>query len=180
MKQDGSSHLELAPSDTSGPAEEDVPLSRFGDWLLMLAAGAIMIGWVIRRFDRWLHEPPGAALRRLAQAGGVEPDEAVTMLQEYGFEVLSGKHRVALGVVVDDGPAQATRLYFDYLASKEDKYYLVKLDRARQPLEWTASALRERLLVYALLFPDCEGIIVANPKDKLLRTVRFQLEDGDG
>jgi hypothetical protein len=47
-------------------------------------------------------------------------------------------------------------------------------------LEWTASGLRERLLVYALLFPDCEGIIVANLQDKLLRTVRFQLEDGDG
>ncbi|TJY44439.1 hypothetical protein E5161_03410 [Cohnella pontilimi] len=154
-------------------------MSRFGDWLLMLTAAGVMVWWLIRWFDRWLHEPPGAKLRRLAQAGGVEPDEAVSLLQEHGYEVLSGKHRVPLGVVVDEGPVQPTRLYFDYLASKDDKYYLVKLERARQPMDWTASGLRERLLVYALLFPDCEGLIVANPKDKLLRTVRFQLEDGD-
>jgi hypothetical protein len=139
-----------------------------------------MILWLVRRFDRWLHEPPGARLRRLAQNGGVLPDEAVTLLQESGYEVLSGKHRIPLGVAVDDGPVQATRLYFDYLVSKEDKYYLVKLERVRQPMDWTASGLRERLLAYALLFPDCEGIIVADPKDKLIRTVRFQVEDGEG
>jgi hypothetical protein len=154
-------------------------VSRMGDWLLLLAGAAAIVWWLVRRFDRWLHEPPGVRLRRLAQAGRVEPDDTVLLLQEAGYEVLSGKHRVPLGVVVDDGPVQATRLYFDYLACKEDKYYLVKLERARQPLDWTASGLRERLLVYALLFPECEGIIVADPKDKLLRTVRFQVEDGD-
>lgn len=137
-----------------------------------------MAWWVVRRIDRWLHEPPGARLRRLAQDGGVIPDEAVTLLQESGFEVLTGKHRIPLGVKVDEEPSMTTRLYFDYLVSKEDKYYLVKLERTRQPIEWTASGLRERLLPYALLFPDCEGIIVADPKEKRVRTVRFQVEDG--
>lgn len=154
-------------------------MSRFGDWLLLLAGAAVALWWVVRRFDRWLHEPPGVRLRRLAQKGGVAEDDTVALLRESGFEVLSGKHRIPLGVSVDDGPAQPTRLFFDYLASKEDKYYLVKLERARQPLDWTASGLRERLLVYALLFPDCAGIIVADPKDKLVRTVRFQVEDDE-
>ncbi|MBW5446764.1 hypothetical protein GE107_11895 [Cohnella sp. CFH 77786] len=154
-------------------------MGRFGDWLLLLLAAGFSVWWLLRRFDRWLHEPPGKRLRRLAQHGGVVPDEAVALLQENGFEVLSGKHRIPLGVAVDDGPVQTTRLYFDYLVCKEDKYYLVKLERARQPMDWTASGLRERLLAYALLFPDCEGIIVADPKDKLVRTVRFQVEDDE-
>lgn len=155
-------------------------MSRFGDWLLLLLGAGVTVWWLARRFDRWLHEPPGVRLRRLAQSSSVVQDDTVLLLQERGYEVLSGKHRIPLGVVVDEGPVQATRLYFDYLAVKDDKYYLVKLERTRQPMEWTASGLRERLLAYALLFPDCEGIIVADPKDRTVRTVRFQVEDGDG
>ncbi|MFD0670521.1 hypothetical protein [Cohnella sp. GCM10027633] len=154
-------------------------MDKLGDVLIMLIAAGVMVWWIIRRLDRWLHEPPGSRLRKLAKAGGVEPDAAVELLQEHGFDVLSGKHRVPLGVKVDDGPMQPTRLYFDYLAAKEHKYYLVKLERARQPTEWTASGLRERLLVFALLFPDCEGIVIADPGEKQVRTVRFKVEDGD-
>lgn len=154
-------------------------MERFGDWLIMLLAAGIMIGWVLRRLRRWLHDPPGARLRKLAQAGMVEENEAVELLREHGFEVLSGKHRVPLGVALDEGPAQSTRLYFDYLAVREDRYYLVKLERARQPIDWTASGLRERFLVFQLLFPDCYGIVVADPGEKWVRTVRFQVKDGD-
>jgi len=154
-------------------------LSRFGDWLLLLAGAAVAIWWLARRFDHWLHEPPGVKLRRMAQNGVVPEDETAALLRDNGFEVLSGKHRIPLSVIVDGAPAQATRLFFDYLAEKEDKYYLVKLERARQPTDWTASGLRERLLVYALLFPDCDGIVVADPKDKFVRTVRFQVRDDE-
>jgi hypothetical protein len=154
-------------------------LNRLGDGLIMLIAAGLMVWWIIRRFDRWLHEPPGSRLRKLALAGGVTSDEAVDLLQEHGFEVLSGKHRIPLGVVVDEEPSMATRLYFDYLALKEHKYYLVKLDRERQPFEWTASSLRERLLVYVLLFPDCEGVVIVNVKEKGLKIVRFKVEAGD-
>jgi hypothetical protein len=154
-------------------------MSRFGDWLLLLCAAGALVWILVRRLDRWLHEPPDARLRRLAQHGGVVPDDAVALLTQHGYEVLTGKHRIPLGVTVDDDPSMRTRLYFDYLASKDDRFYLVKLERSRQPTEWTASGLRERLLVYALLFPGCEGIVVADPKGGWVRTVRFHVEDGD-
>jgi hypothetical protein len=152
-------------------------LDRFGDWIIILVAAGFMVWWVLRRFDRWLHEPPGSKLRKLALAGGVEHDETTQLLQEHGYEVLSGKHRIPLGVVVDEGPVMPTRLYFDYLVIKENKYYLVKMDRPRQPMDWTASGLRERLLVYALLFPDCEGMVIVIPQDQQLKIVRFKVED---
>ncbi|MBB6692955.1 hypothetical protein H7B90_16225 [Cohnella xylanilytica] len=155
-------------------------MAQFGDWIVFLVAVGLLLWWIWRRFDNWLHAPPGYRIRKLAKAGGVEPDETVDLLEENGYEVLSGKHRIPLAVSIDEGPLQPTRLFFDYLAVKEDKYYLVKLDKSRMPLEWTASGLRERLLVYALLFPECEGIIVADPKDRLVRTVRFKVEDENG
>jgi hypothetical protein len=145
----------------------------------MLAAASIMGWWVLRRLDRWLHEPPGSRLRQLAAAGGVEEDDIVRLLREFDYEVLSGKHRIPLRVAVDGQPSMSTRLYFDYLAAKENKYYLVKLDRARQRMEWTASALRERLLVYALMFPDCEGILMVLPQEQQIKIVRFKVEDGE-
>ncbi|TVY04463.1 hypothetical protein [Cohnella terricola] len=153
-------------------------MDSIGDWIIMLAAASLMGWWVVRRFDRWLHEPPGSRLRKLALAGGVDEDDNVLSLREQGYEVLSGKHRIPLGVVIDDGPTMPTRLYFDYLAVKEDKYYLVKLERSRQPMEWTASGLRERLLAYALLFPDCEGIVIVHSQERQIKTVRFKVEDG--
>jgi len=150
-----------------------------GDWIIMLAAAAVMGWWIVRRFDRWLHEPPNARLRKLALAGGVEEDDYVRLLRDNDFEVLSGKHRIPLGVSVDGGPAKSTRLYFDYLAKKDEKYYLVKVDKPRQPFEWTSSGLRERLFVYALLFPDCEGIAIVLPQERQIRTVRFKVEAGE-
>ncbi|MFC5467874.1 hypothetical protein ACFPPD_04025 [Cohnella suwonensis] len=154
-------------------------MEKFGDGLLIMIAAGLIVWWAIRRFDRWLHEPPGSRLRKLAQAGGVERDDAVELLEDQGFEVLSGKHRIPLGVVVGDEPSMPTRLYFDYLVSRDDKYYLVKLDRPRQPILWTASGLREKLLPYALLFPDCEGIVVASAQERQVKIVRFKVEAGE-
>ncbi|REK66035.1 hypothetical protein [Cohnella laeviribosi] len=152
-------------------------MERFGDWLLFLTAAGLLLLWLWRRFNLWLLEPPNARLRRLANAGEVEPSEAVALLEEQGFEVLSGKHRIPLRVAVDDQPSQPTRLYFDYLAQKDHKYYLVKMERWRNPMEWTASGLRERLLPYALLFPESDGIVVVDLKERIVRTVRFKVED---
>ncbi|WEK55609.1 MAG: hypothetical protein P0Y55_06055 [Candidatus Cohnella colombiensis] len=154
-------------------------MQKFGDGLIMVIAAGIMVWWVWRRFDRWLHEPPGARLRKLASEGNVVPDDTVALLEQHGYDTLTGKHKVPLGVIVDNGSVQRTQLFFDYLAQKDQKYYLVKLERARKPTEWTASGLRERFLVYALLFPDCEGIIVVDPQDRLVRTIRFKVEDDD-
>jgi hypothetical protein len=155
-------------------------MDRFGDGVIILAASAIMIWWVIRRLDRWLHEPPGSRLRKLAQIGGsVEEDDTVLLLQEHGYEVLSGKHRIPLGVILDDGPVKHTHPYFDFLVSKEDKYYLVKAERAGQPVDWTANGLRDKYLLFVLLFPDCEGIVIVESEGQQLRTVRFKVGDGE-
>lgn len=150
-----------------------------GDWVIMIAAAGLMGWWVLRRFGRWLREPPDKRLRKLAIAGGVEPDDTVDLLKEHGFQVLSGKHRITLGVTVDDSAVMPTRLYFDYLASRNDKFYLVKAERARQPTDWTASGLREKLLVYALLYPDCEGVVITDLQLRQVRTVRFKVGDGE-
>ena len=155
-------------------------MAKFGDWFVFLVAIFLLLWWIWHRFYRWLHEPPGYRLRKLSKAGNVEPDETVDLLEQNGYEVVSGKHRIPLGVRIDDGSLQATRLYFDYIAVKDNQYYLVKMEKARMPTEWTASGLRDRLLVYALLFPECEGIVIADPREQWIRIVRFKVEDDNG
>ncbi|THF75895.1 hypothetical protein [Cohnella fermenti] len=152
-------------------------MSQLGDGFVFVIVVILLLWWLVHRFNRWLHAPPSLRLRRLAQDGPVDADESVVWLETCGYEVLSGKHRIPLAVAVDDGPMQATRLYFDYLVQKDDCYYLVKIDRARKPIEWTPSGLRDRLLAFTLMFPECEGIVIADPKGQTIHTVRFKVED---
>jgi hypothetical protein len=150
-------------------------VERIGDWILIFLAVLFFAWLALRRFRNWLREPPGIRLRRLARRKSYvdEDEEPVRQLREAGYNVLGGKHRIPFGVSVDGAPAQPTRLYFDYLAEKDDKFYIVKLERPKNPLDWTPSGLRERLLPYALLFPDCEAILVVDPIGRRIRTVRF-------
>ncbi|CAM3785655.1 hypothetical protein COLU111180_08300 [Cohnella lubricantis] len=155
-------------------------MAKFGDWFVFLTAVFLLLWWIGHRIYRWLHEPPGYRLRKLARSGSVEPDETVELLERHGYDAVSGKHRIPLGVRIDDGTMQSTRLYFDYIAVKDNQYYLVRTERSRMPIEWTASGLRDRLLVYALLFPECEGILIAHPREQWVRLVRFKVEDDNG
>lgn len=170
----------VRPCSAVGRSGGGCAVERIGDWLLIVLMACLALWWSLRRFRRWLHEPPGIRLRRLVGRGIVDEDEEpVRQLREAGYNVLGGKHRIPFGVSVDGAPAQPTRLYIDYVAEKDNKFYVVKLERAKRPLEWTPSGLRERLLPYALLFPDCEGILVVDPPARRIRTVRFTAEEED-
>ncbi|WP_235680373.1 hypothetical protein [Paenibacillus albicereus] len=145
---------------------------------LVMVVSALLIGyWAYRAFYNWLHEPKG--LKRLVLGRGeiLAPDDPhVLFLESHGYEVISGKHRVPL--VVDlDGKEMSSRLYVDYVAVRNGDMYAVKLMRERQPLDWTGSGLRDRLLVFHLLLPELEGILLIDTEDNKIRTVKFELNE---
>ncbi|MGG4033653.1 hypothetical protein ABEV74_08085 [Paenibacillus cisolokensis] len=145
----------------------------YGDWIVMVLAGGLIAIWIYRGLYRWLHSPPAA--RRLVLGEGAEilaDDENVQLLERHGYQVISGKHRVPLHIEVDGAPMES-RLYIDYIAEQDGKTYIVKTARDRMPIDWTGSGLRDRLLVYALLLPECEGVLYTDAKEGTVRVVTF-------
>ncbi|AJY77248.1 hypothetical protein [Paenibacillus beijingensis] len=147
------------------------------DGLVMIAASVLVLYWIYRALYHWLHEP--RAVNRLILGSGepLEPDdEAVLLLESCGYAVSSGKHRLPIELELDGKPLQS-RIYVDYIAEKDGLMYAVKMARERQPMNWTGSGLRDRLLVYSLLLPQMEGILVVDMRDGSVRMVKFLLDN---
>ncbi|QYR19992.1 hypothetical protein KZ483_19245 [Paenibacillus sp. sptzw28] len=150
-------------------------MGKYGDWFVMLIAGSLIVFWLYRVFYRWLHEPPGLHSKLLlSEAEDVrEDDENVLFLEQAGYEVTHGKYRVPITIDLD-GQILQSRLFIDLIAEKDGKHYIVKTARDRMPIDWTGSGVRDRLLVYALLMPESEGILFVDQKERTIRTITFR------
>jgi len=150
------------------------------DWLIMLVTGVLLAVWLYRRFYVWLHEPPAGRIYLLGEGGELAPDdEHIRFLEEAGYEVMSGKHRVPIMIGLDGQPLRS-RLFIDYVVEKDGKTYLVKTARERMPMDWTGSGVRDRLFMYALLIPSAAGILFIDSKEKSIRTITFIIGEPHG
>ncbi|MNP64601.1 hypothetical protein D3C76_1601090 [compost metagenome] len=69
-------------------------------------------------------------------------------------------------------------MFIDYVALDEDgAIYLVKTARKRMPLEWTGSSLRDRLLPFFLLYPDCAGMLYVDIYEAEIRQIHFEWDE---
>lgn len=154
-------------------------MSRLGDLAATVAVGLLLLAWLFYRFKRWLEAPVKVRLP-VPEAAPFVRDEAVRLLEEAGFAVLGGRVKVPIVVEVDDEPLDAaSRLIVDFFARKEHELYLVKVSRKRRPLEWTASALRDRLMMYHWLFKETHGILYVDLEEKCVRKIRFDLGEAE-
>lgn len=151
-------------------------MRNFGDWFVMVITAGLLLFWLYRLFYRWLHEPPGMHTKLLlSEAEDVREDDVnVQLLESAGYTVTHGKYRVPLMIGVD-GTTLQSRLFIDLIAEKDGKHYIVKTARERMPIDWTGSGVRDRLLVYALLLPNCEGVLFVDHKESAIRTITFRL-----
>ncbi|MFD0586813.1 hypothetical protein ACFQZE_02270 [Paenibacillus sp. GCM10027627] len=154
-------------------------MDKYGDWFVMVIAGVLLAMWLFRSFYRWLHAPATINRVKLGRGGKLaEKDENVELLQRKGYQVISGKHAIPIPIEVDDAfLTTGTRLYIDYMAEKDNCTYIVKAARDRMPMDWTASGIRDRLLMYALLLPDCSGILYINAKEDQIRKITFHIAE---
>lgn len=151
------------------------PLGQAADLVIMFVAGALIAFWLYRMFYRWLHSTPGSSVYLLDRGGELaDDDETIVLLEASGYEVLSGKHRVPIRIALDNETLH-TRLYIDYVVQKDGGTYLVKTARERMPMDWTGSGVRDRLLAYALLLPDAEGILFVDAKARTIRVISFEI-----
>lgn len=145
-----------------------------GDSLILFLLSILIIGWLVYRFRHWLLAPPKGK-------SAIDPDPevpataAVELLEFSGYEVLTGKRRIPIQIQVNDREMLESRLFIDHFAAEEDKLYVVKVARDRKPLDWTGSGLRDQLLVYQLLYPEADGILYVDPRQRSIEKIRFDV-----
>ncbi|REK77334.1 hypothetical protein [Paenibacillus paeoniae] len=154
-------------------------MDKYGDWIIMAVAGVLAVIWLYRTFYRWLHAPATMNKVKLGKGGAIaDNDEHVQLLEQHGYLVVSGKHVIPIPVELDDALlGKGTRIYIDYIAEMDHLTYIVKTARERMPMDWSASGLRDRLLMYALLLPHCAGVLYVDLKEKKISKIVFHIAD---
>ena len=143
--------------------------------MLLVIAAAALWGWL--RFNKWLHAPSRVKLP-FPEAAPVARTEAVRLLEEAGYEVVCGKMKVPLIVEVDD-ETMASRMFVDYFARKDRELYVVKVSRRRQPVEWTASGVRDRFLPYGQLFEETHGVLYVDTEEGKVHRIAFDIGEAE-
>jgi len=148
-----------------------------GEVIVFLLLVAFVSSWVTLRIRRWWLRPQERRLMPRIAYADVQRDEAVELLEGAGFDVLAAKQRIPVYITVNesDEPLES-RLYIDYIASKNDQLYVVKVAKERRPLDMTGSAVRDLLLPYHLLFPDATGLLYVDMGQHKIRKISFHIE----
>lgn len=149
------------------------------EWIVMIFAFIFIVILAYRWLYRFLHTPATITRVRLGKGSKVKDnDPNVILLREKGYVVLSSRHLIPIVIELDGEVFEKTsNLYVDYVAEKNGKMYIVRYERERRPVEWTASGIRDGLLQYALLLPEMFGILYINHKEGILRKINFHLLD---
>jgi hypothetical protein len=150
-------------------------LSFSGDaFVLLLLILAISL-WGLFALRRWLREKPSIPVP-IADRRSRPKGDAVSFLEEQGYEVVHGKVKIPVTVHMDD-KLLGSSLYVDYFAKQGEKLFAVKLARSRRPLSpESGSSIREHLLVYALLYEHTAGVLYVDMNKREIHKIRFELE----
>ncbi len=131
--------------------------------------------WFYFRFRRWLYAPFRMKLP-FPEATPVVRSEAVRLLEDSGYEVISGRKKVPIYIELDNEQLDPhSRLFVDYFARKDNELYVVKLSKSRQTMEWTASRIREQFMNYHQLFQETHGILYVDLEEGRIRKVKIEI-----
>ncbi|SET57049.1 hypothetical protein [Paenibacillus sp. NFR01] len=151
------------------------------DKAVVALIGVAIAMFVIYRIYIWLQSSPRSFLvERVPINPEIQPHPAVDLLEKAGYEVLGGKLKIPLAFQVN-GSALYSRLFIDYVAGKEDAddLYLVILSRPRKTMEFTGSSVRDLLLPYLLIYPNCSGVLYVDTAVSAVHVIRFGKDDGE-
>lgn len=147
-----------------------------GDSVVLVLVALILGIWGLRSFAKWWTAPPSRGWE-LKPDPEIPVTEAVALLEQSGYEVMTLRRRVPLVIVVDDEQELESRMVIDHFARKGDKLYIIKLARDGQPLDFSAEGLCKELLGYHLLYEEAEGILYVDSIQGTIRKIQFELEE---
>mgnify|MGYP007126044271 CR=1 FL=1 len=134
--------------------------------LILIIIGYFLLRkWLPMTFTEWLFQ---SSQPKKENVKGKVP----SLLKKNGYEVMNGKQKVPMTITLDDQTYES-RLYVDYIAKKEDDWYLVFVERIRKPLKRYGPGLRDMFLTYYLLYKP-SGIIYVT-KEQQLHVIKFEI-----
>lgn len=150
------------------------------DRVVMALIGVAVAIFIIYRIYIWLQSSPHSFMKdKLPINTVIQRHPSLDLLEDAGYEVIGGKLKIPLSFTVN-GIAMYSRLFIDYVACKEeDSLYLVILSRPRKELEFTGSALRDTLLPYLLIYPECSGVLYVDTAASTFHVIQFGKDDGE-
>ncbi|MEI2399040.1 hypothetical protein V8V88_27610 [Paenibacillus phytohabitans] len=136
--------------------------------------------FIVYRIYIWLQGSPRSFMKdRVPINTIIQPHPSIGLLEDAGYEVIGGKLKIPLSFQVNGAPMYS-RLFIDYVASKdEEHFYLVILSRPRKGLEFTGSGLRDTLLPYLLIYPDCSGVLYVDTVNSAIHVIKLGKDDGE-
>ncbi len=140
--------------------------------MLLIVSGLLV--WAYYSFRRWLYEAPEPSIPEAEEE--IDETEAVRLLQDAGYEVVNKSIVVPVVIRSDGGAMPPSRLFIDYIVRKDGLYYVVKTARIRKPMVMTSAGIRERLLPYAFVYEEAEGVIYVDPEQGTVRLYQFELQ----
>lgn len=150
------------------------------DQVVMVLIGVSVALFLVYRLYIWLQSSPRSFIKdRLPINTVIQPHPSIELLEGEGYEVIGGKLKIPLSFQVNGSPLYS-RLFIDYVASKEeDSVYLVILSRPRKSLEFTGSGLRDTLLPYLLIYPECSGVLYVDMAASAIHEIKLGKDDGE-
>lgn len=146
------------------------------DKVVIAFFGLIVLIWILYGVRKWLQDPAPEHMPELMLNEEIQEHPALYILEREGYEVIGGKLKVPLSFQVNQNTLYS-RLFIDYVAEKEDEVYIVKTSRSRMPVEWTGSGIRDRLLLYLLLYPTCDGLLYVDTEEETIKRISLLDED---
>ena len=152
-------------------------MTRQSDIFMLVLLVIALSGWLYWRFKRWLYAPTRIRLP-YDEPSAIPRNEAVRLLEEAGYKVISGKKRIPLIIEMDDEVLDS-RLFVDLFARKDHELYVVRFARERQLIQWTASGIRDKLMIYAYLFKEVHGVLYVDVQEKLVRKIKIDVGEAE-
>jgi hypothetical protein len=141
-----------------------------GDTLVLFLLIGVILYFIGKQIPFWPRKNDGQDGEPLRIKGEV-PD----LLRSHGYEVVRAKEKVPLEIDVDEETYES-RLYIDYVARRDEQWYIVIVARERKPLRMSGAGLRDFFLPYYLLYqPD--GILYVNKEKQTVKLVQFDVPD---
>ena len=147
-----------------------------GETSILVILVIVILVWGYHLFRRWMYAPPKVPF---FINGEFQEDDVCEWLRSEGYTIVGGKTKIPITIYVDDEKLPS-RYFIDYYVKHrdDDRLYAVKLARSRQPVEWTGTGVRDRLLPYLLLHGGAlGGILYVDAEARTIRKITYEPPD---